>query len=138
MSHFFDWSRGKSVLVVLAAMGAAYIVFFGLFFAKWLYCRSIAGRIVLDCGSAVQKRQRLFVGAYAGALAVLAFVAASVARQFWFRDWQAYVLIFALSCACCAVFWVIMAFSGLQVRENGFLLLASLFRWDRVESYSWQ
>jgi hypothetical protein len=133
----FSWSLGKSLLVVLATMGAFGVVLHVLFIALWLGRRSGTGRLVLDCGQNPQKQVYLLIGAYMGFVTVLAFVGIVVAAFLGKRDLHMYILI-ALWIASTASFFLIMAFGRLQIFENGIWQYSMLFKWDRIESYDWQ
>jgi hypothetical protein len=122
--HIFDWSLGRSVLAVLATLGAIYVVLHILFIVRWLRDKSDAGRLILDCGQNPNRQMYLIMGAYFGSIAVLLLIAIVVTPFFGKQGWQTYLLLFALYFACSTSFFLIMAFGRLQLRENG-------LRWHR-------
>ena len=116
------------------SFGLAFAVLWSLiwlaFLGTWLYGRTAAGGVLLDCGPhptwylfLMQAVLFLILG-LAGGLA-----ASSVSRVFGIAG-----PIFGVSFAA---YWFILATGRLQVREKGIWTYWSLLRWGKIGSYHW-
>ncbi len=112
---------------IFDCFGVAFAVLWGVillaFLATWLYGRTAAGGVLLDCGP--HPTWRLFL-----MQAVLfLIVASSVSSVFGIAG-----PVFGVSFAA---YWLIMATGRLQIRENGIWQYWSLLRWGKIGSYYW-
>ncbi len=120
----------------LVAHGIAVAVSWGLVLlislVSWIYGRSTAGRILLDCGPYPGKSVYLIVGIFITGLTVwfrCSHPPSSLSKVFaldgpWFE------VSFAAS-------FLVAAFGRLQVRENGIMTYWTLLPWRRIASYHW-
>ena len=151
---------GTAMLVVWCALTAAVVLIFqqpiirsfGLsgaalcalsllaFWATWLYGRSVAGRILLDCGP--HPTWWLFL-LNAGLFGLMGVLNGMEAIGKWAEGpevtWQ--TVLFGLGWPVIMItfvpYWLIMAGGRLQVRENGLWGYWGLLRWGRIRSYRW-
>lgn len=129
----YDWPLGGSVV---AALGLLSAFFFVIFFGAWIRNRSKAGAVVLDCGEHPSKGLFLLNAVIWSLFTVPLSVRILVAVFHGKNDSLNGILAVAwLSCFC--VYWFIMAFGRLQIRENGVWQYVALLKWDRIESYDW-
>jgi hypothetical protein len=110
----------------LAVWGLAFLAFLG----SWIYGRCVRGRILLDCGP--HPKRWLFV-VYLVLFVFIGFRTASTATSAP-DGFSIAGLAFASSFG---VYWLIIAFGRLQVREHGIWSYWGLLRWSKVGSYHW-
>jgi hypothetical protein len=118
---------------IFASAGIAFAVLWTVIFlvsiGTWLYGRSTAGQVLLDCGPHPTRKLLLFNGAM--------FLLLGLTGGF---SWTSLPLsrivgpVFGVSSAAC---WLIVATGRLQLRENGLWQYHGLLRWNKVGSYRW-
>jgi hypothetical protein len=114
----------------------AFAVFWGfvlvIALATWIYGRSIAGRLLLDCGPNPGQKGNFI-------LAILMLgVTLWHSRSCYPISLSAVFGLNGLwSPASLAAFFFVAAFGRLQVRENGIITYWSLLSWRRIASYRW-
>ncbi len=113
--------QGEEVRRIAFAMAWGFFLLFSL--ARWIYGRSIAGRMLLDCGPIPAKWLYLVLGFVVGLLCC-EHPASVFSVDLWFS-------------ISFAVFFLVAAFGRLQVRENGIMQYWSLLRWEKIASYCW-
>ena len=133
MRHWCQWTLGQSFWAILGVLS---VFFLPAFFGKWFRDRSRAGPLVLDCGEHLNNRLFLINAVMWSLFAVLA-VAAVLVTAFLGKDDLLIPTLVALWLASFAVYWLIMTFGRLQIRENGIWYYTELLNWDRIESYEW-
>jgi hypothetical protein len=131
--HWCQWPLGQSFQAVLGVLS---VFFFVAFFQKWFRGRSRAGPLVLDCGEHLTKRLFLINAVMWSVFAVFA-VAAVLVTAFLGKDDLLIRILVALWLASFAIYWFIMTFGRLQIRENGVWYYTELLNWDRIESHEW-
>ena len=110
------------------AFSVVWAVTFLTFLGTWLYSRLSRGRILLDCGPH-PTRWLFIVNFFLFILVGTGGVFSSTADGLSILR-----LTFAISLG---VFWLIIAFGGLQVTDRGIWQYWGLLRWSRVGSYRW-
>jgi len=113
------------------------------FLATWLYSRTAAGGVLLDCGPLPSRNQLLvlavlfliggvIMGLTSGMTSILELIGgeAPSASRLSGVVWPA-ILISGVP------FWLVLASGRLQVREGGIWLYGSLLRWSKIRSYRW-
>jgi hypothetical protein len=90
--------------------------------AFWFCGRLTAGRLLLDCGPSSARPFALLVAAF--------YIFGALWNLFTTGDAILWDLSFG-------VFFLLMAFGRLQIRENGIWEYLTLLRWGKVVSYAW-
>lgn len=100
--------------------------------ATWIYGRSIAGRLLLDCGPNPGQKGNfilaiLMLGVtlwHSRSCSPISLSAVFNLNGLWFP-------------ASLAAFFLVAAFGRLQVRENGIMQYWTLLKWSKIASYRW-
>jgi len=132
--HWCQWTVGRSFWAVLGVFSVFFLV---VFFGKSFRGRSRAGPLVLDCGEHLTKRLFLINAVMWSVFAGFAVAAVLVAAVLGEDDLLIRILV-ALWIASFAIYWFIMTFGRLQIRENGIWYYTELLNWERIESHEWQ
>ncbi len=118
---------GDSIAI---AIGICWVPTFGVFLFSWLYGKNTSGSVVLDCGPHPAKL--LFL---VSALLFLLVGAGFVAFPNKFGKFDTAGILFGVTVS---IFWVIMAFGRLQIREHGIWQYCGLLKWDKLEGHHWE
>ncbi len=118
----------SAYLILLALLGICSL-------GSWFYGRNTAGPVILDCGAHPSKRPFLFNAASVALLGTgggLAFGKSGAVFGIAFGTFSAvFGIVFG-------IYWLIMAFGRLQIRQNGIWSYWGLLKWDRLKSYRWE
>lgn len=107
------------------------IIWFVAFIGAWLFGKSIAGPILLDCGAHPTKKLFLAVAVW-----ILLVGIGLLEDPGWLSKFEAIML--AIMLLCFGLHWLISAFGRLQMRENGIWGYVFLLRWNKIETYHWE
>lgn len=126
------WLVERAIILTTETQGrdvwhAAFVAtwwFFLLFsLARRMYCLSIAGRILLDCGPLPRRLLWLVGGVFTGLMScLLSYPVLSI--DFWFS-------------VSIAAYFLIASFGRLQLREKGIFQYWGLLQWRKIASYRW-
>jgi len=116
------WRPNYMILIA----GIALVVFGGQagYNGAWLFGKSVAGPILLDCGAHPTKKLTLGFGVGCFVLGIC-----FLGGEGWRWKFQAIVLL------CLGLNVFLFAFGRLQMRENGIWGYVFLLRWNKIESY---
>lgn len=119
---------------LLDSFGVAFAVLWGLtflvFLGTWLYGRTTAGRVLLDCGPH-QTRWLFLINA-------ILFLVMGVLGGSWATSVsKAFGIVGPVFGMSFAAYWLVMASGRLQVRESGIWAYWGLLRWAKIGSYRW-
>ena len=112
------------------AFGICWVLIFGAFLFSWLYAKNASGSVVLDCGPHPAKL--LFL---VSALLFLLVGTGFVSYPNMFGTFGTAGILFGVTVS---IFWVIMAFGRLQIREHGIWQYCGLLKWDKLEGHHWE
>ncbi len=118
---------GDSIAI---AIGISWVPIFGAFLFSWLYGKNASGSVVLDCGPHPAKLHFL-----ASALFFLFVGAGFVAVPNMFGKFGIAVNLFGVTVS---IYWVIIAFGRLQIREHGIWQYCGLLKWDKLDGHHWE
>ena len=114
----------------------AFIIFwifiFAVFVCSWLYGKNSSGSVLLDCGPHPARSLFLFNAV------LFLLIGAGGSFAFLAINFDKFGIAGALFGITFSVYWVIMAFGRLQIREHGIWQYWSLLKWHKIQSYQWE
>ena len=117
------------------SFGVAFAIFWILIFAvfvfSWLYSMNVSGSVLLDCGPHPTR------GLFLVNAVLFPVMGAGGSLAAFASKFDEFGIASALFGVTFAVFWVIMAFGRLQIREMGIWGYWGLLRWEKLVSYAW-
>jgi len=102
------------------------------FLSTWFYSKSTADSVVLDCGAHPSKKLFLFNAA------IFLFIGIGGGPNAFLDKHGGFSVTGSLFCIAFALFWIISAFSRLQIRQNGIWAYGGLLKWGKIKSYQWE
>ena len=123
ISAIFEQTRRESLTT---AFWIFWILIFAVFVFGWLYGKNGGGAVLLDCGPHPARILFLICAV------LIMFMAAG--DSFFGKSG----IVSTLVGITFAVYWAIMAFGRLQVREHGIWQYCGLLKWHKIQSYRWE
>ena len=114
------------------AFGIFWTLIFAVFVFSWLYGKNGSGSVLLDCGPH-PTRSLFLINAV-----LFLLMGAGGSYAFFANNFDKFGIVGALFGLTFSVYWVIMAFGRLQIREHGIWQYCSLLKWQMIQSYQWE
>jgi len=128
VKFIFNLSLDAAFFISLGFLWAVVYIFF---LYGWINNKKKAGHVLLDMGPFQNKLLLIVVGC-----AVIVF---NSFRFFLFdlRHGDYVQYIFTISNITLGTWFLFMAFSRIQIRENGILIYIDFLKWEKIESFDW-